>query len=95
MQVFRVSVSGNTHDGSQQLGTVTSADLDLTWAAEECKTWQFSWDQRINGRPPAASELFRVSVEWNPSSGGAPAARERTGHGAALIVGPDDASVRR
>ncbi len=82
VEVFRVSVSGNAHDGSQQLGAVTSTDLALSWAPAECKTWEFSWDQRINGQPPAASELFRVSVEWNPSSEERP--QRVSGHDMAL-----------
>ncbi len=68
VEVLRVSVSGNARDGSQELGTVASSQLDVTWAPAECKTWEFSWDQHINGQPPAGSERFRVSVEWNRSS---------------------------
>lgn len=66
--VLELSVGGNYEHSGESLGVVRSADRELTWAAGECKGWSFTWDQDVNGRQRQPSEIYVLSVHWNPRS---------------------------
>ncbi len=58
-------MTGNVDGNESQIQTLTMQAGDLTWAAGECKTWTGTWDQRIDGRPPAPAESFTFRGRWN------------------------------
>lgn len=65
--LFDLYVTGNVDNQRSLLGSVHAEESarELTWAAGECKTWQFSWDQRLNGREPLDGEVISTTVQWN------------------------------
>ncbi len=65
---LRASISGNFDNAGQSLGSVVADERELAWAPGECKTWPFTWGQRIGDRHRAPYEQFVLSVAWNPGS---------------------------
>jgi hypothetical protein len=66
--LLTAGISGNFDNGGSSLGRVAAGERELTWAPGECKTWAFTWDQRIGDRERRPYEQFVLSVQWNPGS---------------------------
>lgn len=66
--MLELSISGNYDNAGESLGSISTADRDVEWAAGECKSWAFTWDQTIRDRYRAPNELFVLAVAWNPGS---------------------------
>ena len=66
--ILAVGITGNFDNGGDSVGVVTVADRDVTWAPGECRTWRFTWDQRIGDRFREPGEQFALWVSWNQES---------------------------